>query len=183
VIRSCTRPTATTFRVPFRATLDVRIDFSRDGEAQQLDRILNPGRHGNAGVRLDSAAIIKRYCGNLPNWYSEILSLTDSLLLTRDQVEGLRASQAEYSKRIMAHWGSWANELAGLPDHYEVADLVKRQNKLINDAWEIARQETHTELPKILTPIQLKLLPGNAGFLFKAESPITGVRYFSSASC
>ncbi|HTE44862.1 MAG TPA: hypothetical protein VK636_06430, partial [Gemmatimonadaceae bacterium] len=178
-----TRPSVTAFRTPFRMTLDVRIDFSRDGEAQQLDRILNPGRKGNPGVKLDSTAIIKRYCGNLPNWYNEVLAETDSLLLTRDQVEGLRAAQADYSGRITHHWATWANALAGLPDQYNSSDLVKRQNTVINDGWEIARQEAHTTLPKILSPTQLKLLPGNAGMLQRAPQPLTGIRYFSTAAC
>jgi len=177
-----TRPSATAFRVPFRATLDVRIDFSRDGEAQQLDRLLNPGRHGNGGTKLDSAAIVKRYCGNLPDWYSEILQFTDSLLLTRDQVDALRSAKADYSARIMGHWSAWSNELARMPDHYDVSDLVKRQGKVIQEGWDIAQAEAHATLPKILTPIQLRLLPGNAAFIYKSDKPIPN-RYFSTAPC
>jgi hypothetical protein len=178
-----TRPSATSFRVPFRMTLDVSMDFSRDPEAQQLDRILEPGRHGNPGIKLDSAAVIKRYCGNLPDWYSEILSQSDSLLLTRDQVDALRAASADYGQRIMAHWGTWAELLANMPDRYSVSDLVERQHKLIDDAWEIARQEAHTTLPKILSPVQLKLLPGNAAFIYRSDKPITGVRFFGTGRC
>ena len=177
-----TRPSATSLHVPFRVTLDVSMDFSRGPDEQQLDRILAPGRRGS-GVKLDSAAIVRRYCGNLPNWYSEIFSQADSLLLTRDQVDALRAAQTSYNTRILAHWGTWAEQLATLPDHYDVADLVKRQNKLVDDAWEMARQEARTTLPKVLTPVQLKLLPGNSGFIYRAEKPITNVRFFSTAGC
>jgi hypothetical protein len=177
-----TRPTATTFRVPFRATLDFRVDLSRDGESQQLNRILNPGRHGNGGAKLESAAIIKRYCGNLPDWYSELLQFTDSLLLTRDQVDAIRAAKADYSGRILAHWSAWSNELARTPDRYDVSDLVKRQAKVIQDAWDMARFESQTTLPKILTPIQLKLLPGWTGTLYRSDKPILS-RFFSSATC
>jgi len=60
---------------------------------------------------------------------------------------------------------------------------VKRQNTLINDAWEIARQEAQTTLPKILSPVQLKLLPGNARLLYNAKEPLTQIRYFSTAAC
>ncbi|HTI64954.1 MAG TPA: hypothetical protein VL524_15620, partial [Gemmatimonadaceae bacterium] len=178
-----TRPSATSFRVPFRMTLDVSMDFSRDPEAQQLGRILEPGRHGNPGIKLDSAAVIKRYCGNLPDWYDEILSQSDSLLLTRDQVDALRSAAADYSRRIMAHWGTWAEVLASAPDRYNVSELVDRQHRLIDEAWEIARQEAHTTLPKILSPVQLKLLPGNAAFIYRADKPITGVRFFGTGRC
>jgi hypothetical protein len=178
-----TRPTATGIRLPFRLTPDVRIDFSRNSEEQQLDRILNPGRHGNPGAKLDSAAVLTRYCGNLPNWYNEAIAETDSLLLTRDQVDAIRAAQASYSARIMAHWGAWAAELAGLSEAYDTPGLVKRQKTIIDDAWEIARQEAHTTLPKILSPVQLRLLPGNANMLYRAPEPLTTIRYFSTAAC
>jgi len=178
-----TRPLATTLRVPFRMTVDVRVDLSRNGEEQQIERILKPGRGGNGGVKLDSTAILKRYCGNLPNWYNDLLREVDSLLLTRDQVEAIRTAQADYSARITAHWAKWSADLASLPDNFDAADLLKRQNKLILDAWEIARQEARTVLPRILTPVQLRLLPSWANTLYRAENPITGMRYFSTGAC
>lgn len=119
----------------------------------------------------------------MPNWYNEIFAQSDSLLLTRDQVDALRTAQTNYDSRILAHWGTWAEELATLPEHYDVADLVKRQNKLVDNAWEKARQEARTTLPQVLTPAQLKLLPGNSSFIYRAENPITNVQFFSTASC
>jgi hypothetical protein len=178
-----TRPSATSFRVPFRVTLDVRMDFSRDGEQQQLDRLLTPGRNGNGRAKLDSAAIVRRYCGNLPNFYDNVLSQSDSLLLTRDQVDALRAASSNWAARIAAHWGQWAAELASLPDHYDVSDLAKRQTKLIDDAWEMARQEARATFPKILSPVQLKLLPGWAATFYQADKPMVGWRYFSTSQC
>ncbi|HWJ16958.1 MAG TPA: hypothetical protein VNS10_24670, partial [Gemmatimonadaceae bacterium] len=105
------------------------------------------------------------------------------LLLTRDQVEAIRTAQADYSARITAHWAKWSADLASLPDDFDAADLLKRQNKLILDAWEIARQEARTVLPRILTPVQLRLLPSWANTLYRAENPITGMRYFSTGAC
>jgi hypothetical protein len=178
-----TRPSATTLRVPFRATIDVQLDFGRPIDEQQIQRMLRNGRNGNPGAKLDSAAIVRRYCGNLPDWYNEIIQQTDSLLLTRDQVETLRDARAKYLGRVMAHWGEFARYLAAVPDRFDNKELAARQKKVTDDAWEIARQEAQSTLPKILTTPQLNLLPGNSGFLYKAKQPITGVRYFSSNSC
>jgi hypothetical protein len=178
-----TRARSSAVRVPFRLTLDLRVDFSRNSEAQQLDRILNPGRRGNAGKKLAEDDILKRYCGNLPNWYNEILQQTDSLLLTRDQVEAIRGAQAEYATKITTHWRAWSREMASIPDRFNSSDLVKRQNEVINAGWEIARQEAHKTLPLILTPLQLTMLPGNSRTLFTAKEPLTGIRYFSTAAC
>jgi hypothetical protein len=178
-----TRPSATTFRVPFRATIDVQLDFGRPLDEQQINRMLRNGRNGNPGAKLDSVAIVRRYCGNLPDWYNEIIQQTDSLLLTRDQVETLRDARAKYLARVMAHWGAFARYLAAVPDRFDNKELAAQQKKVTDDAWEIGRQEAQATLPKILTTPQLNLLPGNAGFLYKSKQPITGVRYFSSNAC
>jgi hypothetical protein len=178
-----TRPSATTFRVPFRATIDVQLDFGRPLDEQQIDRMLRTGRNGNPGAKLDSAGIVRRFCGNLPDWYNEIVQQTDSLLLTRDQVEALRAARTQYMRRVMAHWGEFASFLAAVPDRYDAKTLAARQKKATDDAWEIARQEAHAALPKILTSAQLNLLPGNASMLFNARQPLVGVRFFSASAC
>ena len=178
-----TRATATTFRTPFRVTLDFSMNFGPSNDEQQVERMLRNGRRGNPGVRLDSAAIVKRYCGNLPDWYNEIISQADSLLLSRDQVDSLRARRAAYMERIRAHWGRFASKLAATGDDYDLAALVKQQVAATDEAWEIARVEAQTTLPKILTPTQLKILPGNSSTMYNAKEPIKGIRYFSTLSC
>ena len=169
-------------RVPFRATIDVRMDLSRDNDAQQLDRWLKPGR-GYPGNRLDAAALTRRFCGNLPRWYDQIIREADPLLLTRDQVEALRGAQATYTARVRAHWASFATVLAKQPDDFNTPDLLKRQKAHVEAGWDIARQEAQTTLPKILTPVQLGLLPGNAKMIYESKQPIRGVRFFTSADC
>jgi len=178
-----TRATATTFRTPFRVTLDFSMNFGPTNDEQQVERMLRNGRRGNPGVRLDSAAIVKRYCGNLPSWYNEIISLSDSLLLSRDQVDSLRARRAAYMERVRSHWGRFAAKLAATGDDYDLPDLVKQQMVATEQAWEIARVEAQTVLPRILTPTQVKLLPGNSNMLYTAKEPIKGIRFFSTLSC
>jgi len=145
--------------------------------------MLRNGRRGNPGVRLDSAAIVKRYCGNLPDWYNEIISQADSLLLSRDQVDSLRARRAAYMERVRGHWGRFAAKLAAIGDEYDLADLVKQQVAATDEAWDIARLEAQTTLPKILTPTQLKILPGNSNTMYNAKEPIRGIRFFSTLGC
>ena len=178
-----TRPTATTFRTPFRVTLDFSMNFGPTNDEQQVERMLRNGRRGNPGARLDSAAIVKRYCGNLPDWYNDIISQADSLLLSRDQVDSLRAHRAAYLAKVREHWGRFAGQLAAIGDSYDLAELVKRQVAVTDEAWDIARDDAQTNLPKILTPAQLKILPGNSSFVFNSKDPIRGVRYFSTSLC
>ena len=178
-----TRPSATTFRVPFRVTLDFSMSFGPSLDEQQINRMLRGGRNGNPGPRLDSAAVVRRYCGNLPDWYNDIIQQADSLLLTRDQVDALRSARTAYVQRIRAHWGKFAAHLVAIPDVYDVKELVKQQSDATDTAWDIARDEAQTTLPKILTPVQLKLLPGNSKFIFESKQPIRGIRFFSTSAC
>src|SRR5262245_25384732 len=178
-----TRASATTLRTPFRATLDISMSFGPSNDEQQINRMLRNGRNGNPGVKMDSAAIVRRYCGNLPDWYNEILNQTDSLLLSRDQVDTLRAARTSYRARLQAHWGAFAGRLAGTPDQYVLKELVQAQTDVTDAAWDIARTEAQTTLPKVLTPVQLKILPGNSRFIFESKEPIRGTRFFSSLAC
>jgi hypothetical protein len=178
-----TRPSTTTLRAPFRLTLDMSMSFGPSGDEQQINRMLRPGRNGNPGAKLDSTAIVRRYCGNLPDWYNEIIQQADSLLLTRDQVEGLRAARTAYQARVRAHWGHFAARVASTPDQYDATTIVKQQTEATDAAWDLARDEAQRVLPTILTPVQLKILPGNSRMMFESKEPIRNIRYFSTLSC
>jgi hypothetical protein len=178
-----TRASTTTLRVPFRVTLDVTMSFGPSFDEQQINRMLRAGRNGNPGPKLDSAAIVRRYCANLPDWYGDITQQADSLLLTREQVEALQSARAAYLGRLRAHWGRFAAHLAAVPDTYDVSELTKQQVDATNVAWDIAREDAQSTLAKVLTPVQLKILPGNSKFVFESKDPIRNVRFFSSLSC
>jgi hypothetical protein len=113
----------------------------------------------------------------------EILQQSDSLLLTREQVEALQTARTAYLARLRAHWGQFATRLAAIPDTYDVKELTKQQVDATNVAWDIAREDAQSTLAKVLSPVQLKILPGNSRFIFESKDPIRMVRFFSSLSC
>jgi hypothetical protein len=174
---------STSLRVPFRVTLDVQLDFGQPTDEQQVRRMLRNGRDGNPGPKLDSAAILRRYCGNLPDWYMQIINEADSLLLSREQVAELHDARTSYRQGVKDHWGRLAGFLAAVPDGFDASYVIARQREANEGAWELARQEAITMLPKILTRVQLGLLPGNASDLYHATEPIVGVRYSSTNTC
>ena len=173
-----TRPAATAFRAPFRLTLDVRLDLGRPLGEQQLDKWLKPGRAGHAGTRLTAAELRTRYGRNVPDPYKEILQESDSLLLTREQSDALTAAQTRYTQRMDSLWAPLTTYLAAMGDHYDAAAALKRQEAATDDAWELTRQHLQAELPKILSPAQLRLLPWPAGMLYQAKEPMKGMRMF-----
>ncbi len=173
-----TSPANTTFRSPFRVTLDVRFDLGTSLPQQQLGRWLKPGRAGRPGPRLSAAELKRRYARNVPNPYARILQETDSLLLTRDQVEAIQRVQTTYVQRMDSLWTSLADYLAGLGDQFNSAEALKRQESATDDAWELSRADIQRTLPTILSPVQLQLLPFPADLLYKSKDKLVGIRIF-----
>ncbi|HVB31859.1 MAG TPA: hypothetical protein VNE60_10075, partial [Gemmatimonadaceae bacterium] len=167
-----TDPALNTVRAPFRLTLDVSIDIGRPIDEQQLDKWLNPGRDGHRGQKLTANDLKRRYERDVPDPYTSVLQQSDSLLLTRDQVDELRASQLKYRQRMDSLWTNLAQYLADLPDHYDAAQALKRASDATDAAWEITRLDVQKTFKGVLSPVQLQLLPGMASMLYNAKEPL-----------
>jgi hypothetical protein len=168
-----TNPAASTLRAPFRMTLDVSLDIGRPIFLQQLERSLKPGRGGYPGPRLTAEEIKRRYeSTNVADPYTSILREADSLLLSRGQVDSLQHVHAAYRLKMDTLWTGLATYLAALPDQYDAAAALMRQEATIAAGWEITRLDVREWLPRILSPIQLRILPGYAPALLRATEPI-----------
>jgi hypothetical protein len=69
-------------------------------------------------------------------------------------------------------WLDLVNYLARLPDDYDAAQALKRSTKATDDAWELTRQDLQHELPTVLTPVQLQLLPGIVKEFYESKEPL-----------
>jgi hypothetical protein len=167
-----TRPSATTLRAPFRLTLDVSIDVGRQIEEQQVDRWLKPGRNGRRGVKADAQDLKRRYDRNVPDLYAFVLQQSDSLLLSRDQAEALQKARTAYRLRMDSVWTTLANYLAELPDNYDAHAAYRRADDGINGAWELTRADLQRNLPAILNPVQLQLVPSVVKTLINSTGPL-----------
>jgi hypothetical protein len=173
-----TNPRATTFRAPFRVTLDVSIDIGRPPAEQQLDKWLRPGRNGRPGQRLSADELKRRYVRNVPDPYRVLLQETDSLLLTREQSDALTAAQASYRTRADSIWATLAADLAALGDGYDAAAALKQQEAAVSAVWELTRRDVQTTLPRILSPLHLRLAPWPVDLLLRTQGPVN-VRVFA----
>jgi hypothetical protein len=173
-----TSPALSTIRAPFRITLSMSLSLGPATNLQTLNRYLRPGRAGMPGKKLTAPELLTRYRRNVNDPYYQILEEKDSLLLTPDQETALRKTQDEYNARIDSLWGPLADYLANLPDHFDVTEVLKRQEAATDSAWEVTRLDVQRTLPGILSPIQLSLLPGTAGYLYKAKKPVHIRQYF-----
>ena len=173
-----TRPSANTLRAPFRITLDVSLIVGTPASEQQLERWVEPGR-SRPGTKLAAADLKKRYQPAVPNPYPAVLQLTDSLLLSRDQVEGIQRVMAEYNKKVDSAWTGLATYLADLPNSFDRSAAVKRQEQTIGEVWEMTRLHLQENIRRLLSPVQLTMLPQWAGVFNTTTRPMTGVRIFS----
>jgi hypothetical protein len=172
-----TQPATSIIRSPFRLTLDVSTNIGPAYPLQQLQRLVSAGRGGRPGTRLDAAAIKKRYSHSVPDPYAAILEESDSLLLTADQEKAIEAAQVDYLRGIDSVWTPLADHLAGLGDTFDAKEAVRRQEETSDAAWEYTRLRVQKTLGTILSPIQIKLLPWEPAFLFKATQA-KGIRMF-----
>ena len=164
---------------PFRLTLDVSFNLGRPLGEQQMDQWLKPGRAGNGGTKLTTADLIKRYARNVPDPYAQVLQETDSLLLSRDQVERLTTLRTAYRASVDTIIEKLAAHMASLGDKYDAAEALRYQESTLDRAWEITRQAVRRDFGSVLSPVQLTLLPGWAWTIYRAESPLIGIRLFS----
>ena len=159
-----TDPALSTFRSPFRMTLDVRMRLGPNPNEQSV--VLNMRvKPPLAGTRATVDTIKNRYvCGspNGGNGYSDIyrfmLRLADSLALSRDQVEKMQAEQKLMRGRADSVYGVLANYLVALPKDYDVKDAAKHVTDTDNDMWKLIYGEAPF-LKGLLTNGQVRLLP------------------------
>jgi hypothetical protein len=164
-------PAATLTHVPFRVALDVSINLGRPIARQQLDLSLRPGRGRFPGPRPTAEALKARYARNVPDVYQRIIAQSDSLLLSAQQVDSLRRAQVTYRTKIDSVWSPLAAYLAGLPDRYDAAEALRRQEEATDQAWEVTRREGPI-IRGILSAFQLRLLGGVVRTLIEADEPL-----------
>jgi len=167
-----TAPSSNTVRAPFRLTLDVTMDIAPSFPTQQVDRWLTPGRSGHPGPKLSAADLVRRLQRTVPDPYAPLLAQSDSLLLTAEQVDAVKKLAAGLSARRDSLYNGLATWLASLPDTYDESAAVRRSDDVQQQALEITRLEVRENLPQILAPGQLAILPGLTRYFYNAAQPV-----------
>jgi len=153
-----TRASRTLSRTPFRVSLDFSWDLSRDEAAQNLDRSLEPVRVNGALQRPTAAAIVQRYVTRISSVHSVVLYNSDTLFLTRPQIEAFAKADTAFRRTARAIYQTLADSLALLPPRFDAGaalEMVKRADRNYESLfWE------QTAIVKAqLTPIQSSALP------------------------
>jgi hypothetical protein len=158
-----TRPSTTTFRTPFRLTLDFSMELGPDRSEQDVIlrmRIKPP----LAGTRASADTIKNRYMnftgtGGFSDIYRLMLRYADSLALSREQTEKVQERQTYLRARADSVYSALANYLASLPPDFSSKEAAKHVSDAGTGMWAIIYKE-RSFLKELLTPGQVRLLPG-----------------------
>jgi hypothetical protein len=164
--------------VPFRVTLDFMFDLGVPLAKQQAIKLLGPGRRGHAGPRMSPDSMAAKLRIQIPDLYDVVMEESDSLLLSRDQVDSLRAAQVPYRARIDSLWQATTQTLAAYGDDYDADAAMHLLDNATEQAWLIGRDQIPV-LERILSPLQMRLAPWEVGTLKAAIGQKTvGIRMF-----
>ncbi|HXF23040.1 MAG TPA: carboxypeptidase-like regulatory domain-containing protein [Gemmatimonadaceae bacterium] len=169
-----TRANATTVRAPFRVTLDISVNLAPDPYESLVKRWVRRGRHGFPGPRLTPGEIKRNYDRILPDPYRGILAESDSLLLTRTQVDSLRSAQRSYMAARDTVLLAFATYLANQGDDYDIKEATRRQLAAFEATTELGHVSVRRVLPTILDKLQLRMLPYPANRLLAAPDDVHG---------
>lgn len=151
-------PGATAYRSPLRITLDVRLDLGRPVAAQFLEQGLRV-RPSRPGTRASAEVIKQRYMQRgYTDLYGTLLSLADSLALSRDQMQQMERERAVLLRHADSIYTELAGYLAALPDNFDQKAVLQRIADAEATAWRAIYAEKEF-LRELLTPGQLRLLP------------------------
>jgi len=69
-------------------------------------------------------------------------------------------------------WTALAEHLAALPDEFDTKAVLRRQERVVDEAWEFSRQDVQRTLPAVLSPVQLRILPWLPKMLYESDGKL-----------
>ncbi|MDB4884280.1 MAG: hypothetical protein JWL95_3046 [Gemmatimonadetes bacterium] len=173
-----TRSTRQIARVPFRLTVDLSFDLGLPMVKQQAIRLLQPGRRGRTGARMSADSMVRPLARNVPDIYQEIMEESDSLLISRDQMDSLKTAQVLYKRKSDSLWMSVTTKLAAMGDDYDADAAMYMIDDATERAWLLDRDELPV-LERILSPLQLRMAPLVSTLQRAVGKKSVGIRMFS----
>jgi hypothetical protein len=151
-------PATTIFRSPFRLTIDVEFGIGTTSGEQIVEQTIRV-RPSLIGTRASADTIKARYLRTAgTDIYAQLLRLTDSLALSRSQMEALQARQQVLRRKADSIYTGLAHYLATLPPTFNTRDVAKIVYDTRESLWVVIRAERPFVL-STLTAGQVRLLP------------------------
>jgi hypothetical protein len=165
-------------KIPFRVTLDVNFDLGVSIVKQQALKLLNPGRAGHSGQRLTADSMTALLRWQVPDIYTAIIRESDSLPISREQVEALKAADIPYRARVDSVWKASTSMLAAMGADYDSDAAMHLIDDTTERAWLLTRDELAV-LSQILSPLQMRMAPWVPALQRTVGQKTVGIRVFA----
>lgn len=169
-------PFTTMLRAPFRVSLDVALDLGRSAAAQRLEQNLRV-RPGMVGTRAPADTVKKRYMSGFTDIYGAMLRLSDSLVLSHEQIQEVQIRRVYLQARADTIYSQLTAYLTALPNNFDSEAAVAHVNATTEAMWRVIYAETPF-LRRLLTPGQISRLP--TGMRMMVTTPNFRGRFFFS---
>lgn len=150
------RPAQGTIANPFRLVIDVSVNLSTPYDLQQLRRALEPVRVGGVLRRRSADSVAAFYLTQTSDIYRLLLSESDSLLLTSEQVLAIRRADSLYSAEVWTVYQSLGELLARSGDNAG-SPALESVNVAQRAYWHTFWKQPELAAA-ILTPLQRTLI-------------------------
>ncbi|WP_169307737.1 carboxypeptidase-like regulatory domain-containing protein [Gemmatimonas aurantiaca] len=151
-------PAHTLLRNPFRVTLDFSLDLTKPLAEQRLARTLEPVKRNGNWERPTLADMERVQMRQVSSLHRLLLSFTDTLFLTRDQIDRLRGADSVFQGEARALFLPLAERLAALPSGFAATPVLEdiRATELAYQRRFWAQRDI---VRGILTPLQTSVMP------------------------
>jgi hypothetical protein len=152
-----TRPGRTLLRNPFRIVIDFSFNLSTDFPLQQLRRAIEPVKGPTGWQRRSADSLAAFYLGNTSDIYKLVISLSDSLFLSKAQLVALQSADSLYSARVRDLYLPLGEFLARGQGGAGKAELDSAQ-ATEKGYWKVFWEQPEI-VGAIVTPAQRELVP------------------------
>jgi hypothetical protein len=176
-----TRLSRSSWREPFRLTIDVNVRLHTDFDLQSLRRAIEPVKVAGKWERRGEDSLLTLYLRRTSSVHRALVFEADSLFLSEAQVAQLRQADSVFGAQVRDLYRPLARYLASQPDGVAskaALDSVKATTKAY---WELFWKQPEIAGP-IISPEQLAVFPMLKDMMNTPQPARKGSQYFFGSS-
>ncbi len=172
-----TRPSRTTWREPFRLTIDVNVRLHVNYDLQSLRRAIEPVRVSGSWERPGVDSLQARYLRETSSIHRLLVFEADSLFLRPDQIASLRVRDSIFGDSVRVLYRTLAKYLDSEADGAANKEALAKTQAAQETYWELFWRQPE-RAAEALDPQQIELMPLLKNMLTTPLNRRKGSRYF-----
>ncbi|GAB1343496.1 carboxypeptidase-like regulatory domain-containing protein [Gemmatimonas sp.] len=176
-----TRPSRTTWREPFRVTIDVNVRLHVDYDVQTLRRVLEPVRMNGGYERRGIDSLMSRYLSETSSIHRALVFEADSLFLRPDQIAKLRQQDSVFAEQVRAVYRPLAEYLVQVPEGRATAEALAKAKEAKDAYWEIFWKQPEIAASALDSP-QIELMSLLKDMITVPQGKRKGSQYYFGSS-